>query len=161
MDVFLLLIRAGFTLWGYYVISCIFVIYFSLKMQATQRAGTVPLGFITVPPGLRTLPDTLCDTEGPNTEREKRTGYRLDDGWCKVHFLSGSNIYRALWPFFNWMPGWCVIATFCSHSAVLAFKIPFSLFRYISKFYWLVEFVTCFALQKCIYVISDEDTIKT
>lgn len=49
-------------------------------MQATQRAGTVPLGFITVPPGLRTLPDTLCDTEGPNTEREKRTGYRLDDG---------------------------------------------------------------------------------
>ena len=69
---FLLLIRAGFTLWGYYVISYMFVIYFSLKMQATQRAGTVPLGFITIPPGLRTLPDILCNNEWPNTERKKK-----------------------------------------------------------------------------------------
>lgn len=56
-----------------------YLLYVSLKMQTTQRAGTVPLGFITVPQDLehcRTHSVILKD----QIQKRKRTGYRLDDG---------------------------------------------------------------------------------
>lgn len=91
---------------------------------------------ISAPLGPRRVPDTLLNAQ-IHREKNNKTGYRLDSSLCKVwegkwHLLSADCSLRTVNPSLN-----ARVATFCSHTAMLALKITLLFVWYIKRTYWL------------------------